>query len=186
MPMPTSQFQRDLQDLINKHSMESFSDTPDFILAEFLSACLEVYDRTVARRENWHGRHVTSERGAPVITPPQPLGGIPDEHWVRSYIWRKTTDILVAQLCVPIESITLDARLIEDLDADSLDAIELIIALEHEFELQIPDDIEDFKSVRQITTYLEKHLSRFEKKALSAFRQERAFGDQAIIAPLGA
>ncbi len=47
-----------LEILINRHSMEKGSDTPDFILAAYLMGCIKIFDSTVARRENWYGREV--------------------------------------------------------------------------------------------------------------------------------
>ena len=50
---PTKSFVRELSDLINKHSMENGSDTPDFILAGFLSDVLTSWNLAVKRREEW-------------------------------------------------------------------------------------------------------------------------------------
>lgn len=50
------QFRKEIQSLINKMSMENGSDTPDFLLAEYLSDCLTTFDRIVKAREKWHGR----------------------------------------------------------------------------------------------------------------------------------
>jgi hypothetical protein len=47
-------FERELTHLINRYSMENGSDTPDFILAKYLNACLEIFDSTVNRREAWY------------------------------------------------------------------------------------------------------------------------------------
>lgn len=49
-------FRKELEVVINRHSMENGSDTPDFILAEYLGDCLSAYDRAVTRRERWYGR----------------------------------------------------------------------------------------------------------------------------------
>lgn len=49
-------FKKELEDLINSYSKENGSDTPDFILAEYLNKCLEAFDATVSRREAWYGR----------------------------------------------------------------------------------------------------------------------------------
>lgn len=46
---------------LNRHSAENKSDTPDFILADYLMACLDAFDRATARRTNWH----TAEPAAP-------------------------------------------------------------------------------------------------------------------------
>ncbi|MCK5611411.1 hypothetical protein KAR91_56595 [Candidatus Pacearchaeota archaeon] len=45
-------FRTDLQHLINRHSLEQASDTPDFVLAEYLENCLEAFDRAVNRRDS--------------------------------------------------------------------------------------------------------------------------------------
>ena len=51
-----NQFRASLEHLINSHSRENGSDTPDFILAEYLHDCLDTWDRAVKRREKWYGR----------------------------------------------------------------------------------------------------------------------------------
>lgn len=51
-----SAFERELQTVINKHSKENDSDTPDFILAEYMNQCLAAFSIAVARRERWYGR----------------------------------------------------------------------------------------------------------------------------------
>ena len=49
-------FQDELRALINRHSLENYSNTPDYLLAAFLSDCLEAFDTTVNARERWYGR----------------------------------------------------------------------------------------------------------------------------------
>jgi hypothetical protein len=49
------EFRKDIQDLINRHSVENGSDTPDFILARFLADCLEAFDSAVRTRDDWYG-----------------------------------------------------------------------------------------------------------------------------------
>jgi len=49
-------FEMELRDLINRHSMENGSDTPDFILAEFMFRCLLAFDMAVDDRDKWNGR----------------------------------------------------------------------------------------------------------------------------------
>lgn len=59
--MPTiTPFQHELQELINRHSMEGKSNTPDFILALYLRDCLELFSRTVTARDNWYGLEAQS------------------------------------------------------------------------------------------------------------------------------
>ena len=49
-------FEQELTSLINKYSMENGSNTPDFILANYLQDCLRIFNVTVQQRENWYGR----------------------------------------------------------------------------------------------------------------------------------
>ena len=58
-------FERDLQQLLNTHSMENDSDTPDFILARYLIECLGAWNAAVEYREKWYGRplHVVPTTG---------------------------------------------------------------------------------------------------------------------------
>lgn len=49
-------FRTELEKLINIHCKENGSDTPDFILAQYLVGCLNNFDKTVQRREEWYGR----------------------------------------------------------------------------------------------------------------------------------
>ena len=49
-------FRQELEQLLNRYSKENGSDSPDFILAQYLIDCLDVYDRAVRAREVWYGR----------------------------------------------------------------------------------------------------------------------------------
>jgi hypothetical protein len=55
-------FRDDLTKLINRHSKENGSDTPDFILAGYIESCLATYDATVVARDQWLGRPVGKGR----------------------------------------------------------------------------------------------------------------------------
>lgn len=48
-------FEDELSDLINKYSEENGSNTPDYLLAEYLCYCLAAYNTTVNRRDQWYG-----------------------------------------------------------------------------------------------------------------------------------
>ena len=50
------EFHKALENLINKHGRERGSDTPDFILAEYLNGCLELFNETVKKREKWYSK----------------------------------------------------------------------------------------------------------------------------------
>lgn len=68
----------------------------------------------------------------------------------------KVKKIVVDQLAVPENQVTEDARFIEDLNADSLDIVELIMALEEEFSAEIPDEeAEKLKTVGDAIKYIE-------------------------------
>lgn len=70
----------------------------------------------------------------------------------------KIKEIVVDQLGVDAEQVTLDANFIEDLGADSLDTVELIMAFEEEFEVEIPDaDAEKIRTVKDVVAYMESH-----------------------------
>lgn len=51
-----TEFQQDLQKLINKTSQENASNTPDFILAEYMQKCLEAFNHAVKAREKWYDK----------------------------------------------------------------------------------------------------------------------------------
>jgi hypothetical protein len=50
------EFRRELEVLINKYSVENGSNTPDFILADYLVSCLQTFDKIIQAREQWYGR----------------------------------------------------------------------------------------------------------------------------------
>ena len=67
----------------------------------------------------------------------------------------KVKDIIVEQLGVDPEKVKAEASFIDDLGADSLDIVELVMAMEEEFDLEIPDeDAEKLKTVNDVQTYL--------------------------------
>ncbi len=71
--------------------------------------------------------------------------------------------IVVDQLGVEEGQVTREAKFVEDLGADSLDTVELVMALEEEFELEIPDDeAEKIATVGQAVEYIENHQSKEE------------------------
>lgn len=53
---PMYEFWSELENLINRHSMENGSHTPDFVLAEYLTDCLKAFDKAVANRNKWYGQ----------------------------------------------------------------------------------------------------------------------------------
>jgi len=68
--------------------------------------------------------------------------------------------IVVEQLGVKDEEVTPEASFVDDLGADSLDTVELVMALEEEFEIEIPDEAaEKITTVQEAISYIEKHSS---------------------------
>ena len=68
----------------------------------------------------------------------------------------KIREIVVEQLGVDAEQVVLEANFVEDLGADSLDTVELIMAFEEEFDVEIPDtDAEKIKTVQDVIDYIE-------------------------------
>ena len=51
-------FRKKVENLINIHSLENGSDTPDFILSQYLVDCLQAYDKALQSREDWYGRGI--------------------------------------------------------------------------------------------------------------------------------
>ncbi|MBP7562380.1 MAG: acyl carrier protein [Candidatus Cloacimonetes bacterium] len=72
----------------------------------------------------------------------------------------KVKEIIVDKLGVDESEIQPNARFIEDLGADSLDSVELIMKFEEEFGIEIPDtDSEKIKSVQDAITYISEHVN---------------------------
>ena len=71
---------------------------------------------------------------------------------------RRVIEIIVEQLGVAEEEVTLEASFIDDLGADSLDLVELIMAMEEEFGLEISDaDAEKILTVQDVVNYITEH-----------------------------
>ena len=69
----------------------------------------------------------------------------------------KVRDITVEQLSVDADEVKMESAFIDDLGADSLDIVELIMAFEEEFNIEIPDEIaEKIKTVKDAVDYIEK------------------------------
>ena len=75
-------------------------------------------------------------------------------------IFEKVKNIIIEQLGASESSITLEASFIDDLGADSLDIVELIMALEEEFDIEIPDsDAEKVATVGDVVDYIKEHVA---------------------------
>ena len=73
-------------------------------------------------------------------------------------VFEKVKEIIVEQLNSPENTVTLEASFINDLGADSLDIIELVMALEEEFDMEIPDaDAEKIVTVNDVVEYIKNN-----------------------------
>lgn len=74
-------------------------------------------------------------------------------------VFEKVREIIVEQLGVDENDVTIDTHLMKDLEADSLDAVEIIMAIEDEYGIEIPDeDAEKFQSVSDLVKFIEANL----------------------------
>jgi acyl carrier protein len=79
-------------------------------------------------------------------------------------VGQKVKSIIAEQLGVKIEEVTDSASFVDDLGADSLDTVELVMALEEEFGIEIPDeDAEKMTNVGQAVRYVEEKASKGAK-----------------------
>lgn len=74
-------------------------------------------------------------------------------------VFEKVKEIICEQLDVEEDKVTQEASIIDDLGADSLDVVDLIMSLEEEFDVEVPDeDVENMKTVGDIVKYIEGKL----------------------------
>ena len=75
--------------------------------------------------------------------------------------FEKVRDIVVEQLGVEADEVTLESTFIDDLGADSLDIVELIMAFEEEVGIEIPDEAaEKIKTVQDVVTYIDQNKEK--------------------------
>ncbi|MCI6305778.1 MAG: acyl carrier protein [Subdoligranulum sp.] len=73
-------------------------------------------------------------------------------------IFEKIRDLLAEQLDIPADSITPESDIIDDLEADSLTVLDMVMTLEDEFDIEIPDeDVEKLRTVGSVVSYVEDH-----------------------------
>ncbi|MBQ2868304.1 MAG: acyl carrier protein [Firmicutes bacterium] len=71
-------------------------------------------------------------------------------------VFDKIKEIIIEQLSVEEDDITMDTHLMKDLEVDSLDAVEIIMAIEDEYGIEIPDEVaEKFQTVGDLVHYVE-------------------------------
>jgi acyl carrier protein len=77
----------------------------------------------------------------------------------NNLVFDKVKDIIVDQLDVDEDKVKMEASITEDLGADSLDVVDLVMSLEEEFDVEIPDDqVENVKTVGDIVKFIEDNI----------------------------
>jgi len=78
---------------------------------------------------------------------------------VEKSVERRVIEIIVEQLGVSEDEVAMEASFLDDLGADSLDLVELIMAMEEEFGLEISDeDAEKIQTVQDVVNYINEHV----------------------------
>lgn len=80
-----------------------------------------------------------------------------------STIEERVTDIVVQQLGVDKDKVAMESSFVDDLGADSLDTVELVMALEEEFETEIPDEeAEKIRTIQQAVDYIKERQAKMQ------------------------
>ena len=76
-------------------------------------------------------------------------------------VFDKIKDIIVEQLDVEEDAVTMEASITEDLGADSLDVVDLVMSIEESFDVEIPDEeVENIKTVGDLVKYIENKVEK--------------------------
>ena len=76
----------------------------------------------------------------------------------RTMIFERIREIICEQLDLEEDNVTLDSNIMEDFEADSLDLVDLVMSLEDEFNMEVPDDqVENFRTVGDVVRYIEEN-----------------------------
>ncbi len=74
-------------------------------------------------------------------------------------VFEKIKNILAEQLDADVDEMTMETNIAKDLGADSLDVVELLMSIEDEFEVEIPDEeIENIKTIGDLTEYIQNNM----------------------------
>lgn len=75
-------------------------------------------------------------------------------------VFDKVRDIVAEQLDVEADNVAMESSIVDDLGADSLDVVDLVMSIEEEFDVEIPDeDVENIKTVGDIVKYVEANAN---------------------------
>ena len=74
-------------------------------------------------------------------------------------IFKTMQDLIAEQFAIDADEVTMDSSFVDDLGADSLDVVDLLMSIEDEFEIEVPDEeIENIKTVGDIVKYIENKV----------------------------
>lgn len=74
-------------------------------------------------------------------------------------VFEKLKEIIALQLDIDGETLTPETKILEDLGTDSLDVVEMLMSVEDEFNVEIPDEkIEDLKTIGDVVEYIQDHM----------------------------
>ena len=74
-------------------------------------------------------------------------------------VFEKLKEIIALQLEIDGETLTPETKILEDLGTDSLDVVEMLMSVEDEFDVEIPDEkIEDLKTIGDVVEYIQDHM----------------------------
>ena len=74
-------------------------------------------------------------------------------------VFERIREIICDQLDLEEDKVTMDSDIMEDFEADSLDVVDLVMSIEDEFEIEVPDtEVENIKTVADLVKYIEDHV----------------------------
>ena len=74
-------------------------------------------------------------------------------------VFEKLRDIICEELQIEPETVTMEANLMDDFDADSLDLVEIVMSIEDEYGLEVPEDaVDEFKTVGDVVRFIEENI----------------------------
>ncbi len=77
---------------------------------------------------------------------------------MESELFERIRDLLAEQLDIEPSTITMDSDIMEDFDADSLDIVDMVMTLEDEFEVEVPDEVvENLRTVGDVVRFIEEN-----------------------------
>lgn len=156
-------FRNSLTRLLNRCSRENGSDTPDFILADFLARCLSAFDETLQQREKWYGRKV------PAMADPAPPAEIvrPVHPYVaQTKQWRKDLGELFEGRWGRMDVLDRVKSVLQSIQESAMRSKERLIARQKLRRVLEEGDlgvIESMKLIKEARMWLGEDLGQFEK-----------------------